>query len=104
MGRGIASRSSSEKRLRANHSINKRRKKFRLFGLDAICRVGEPPRLIEPFVGIVVQSAQRLPAIDRVSNALLKFQADPGVDLVILLFPAAAQNDAGDAKLFALDS
>ena len=50
-----------------------------------------------------MQRAHRLPALHRVANALVKLDADGGIDRVFFLLPAAAEDHAGHAKLFALD-
>src|SRR4029077_19048322 len=83
--------------------MDERWKGSRFFGADTVGGFDQMPRFGKPRFGIVLQRAQRLASLPRIAHSLVKLQAHRGIDLVFLLFTAAAQYHAGNTQLFALD-
>src|SRR5258708_33087596 len=83
--------------------MNQRRNRLRSSRLDSISSFGQVSSLFEPRSGVVMQCAQRLAALDGVSNALVESEAHGRVVRVILLFPSAAEHHASHAQLLALN-
>ena len=57
----------------------------------------------EPGVRVVTDGAEWFALLDRVANFLVQYEAHCGIDRVFFLFAAAAEHQAGNSHLFALD-
>jgi hypothetical protein len=86
----------------ADHTMDERWDRLRLFRLDPVGGLDQVPRFGKPSTGIVIQRAERLAAFDGVSNALVKLESHGRVNRVLLLFAPSAQHNACHAQLLAL--
>ena len=60
-------------------------------------------RAVQPGVGIVMDGAERFASVHGVTDFLMHDHADRGIDCVLFFFAAAAQHQAGNTHLLALD-
>src|SRR5882672_5493531 len=88
--------------LGADHTMDQGWDRLRLFRLDPVCALDEPPRFVKACGCVVMQRAERLAAFHGVSNAFVKLEPYGWIDCVFLLFTAAAQHHTCHAQLFAL--
>src|SRR5574341_381855 len=86
------------------HSPHQPRSRRGSFGDDAVAFLEQRVRLFQMPLRVVVQGAERLARGDRVADFLVQLQPHGGIDGILFLLPASAQQHAGGAHLLAADA